>query len=341
MGLRQSSRPSGRLSSRPMPVHLRRSPIGREPEPEKNVTVCVAAIGGGAKIFLASDRMITSGDVEFEPTSIRKVEWFTNSIVAMWAGEAAYQREVLSAVSRRVRTHLQAVPNEWLKVRDVAGWYADEWAAAKRRRAELAVLAPLGLTFADLHAAKHAFSDEVIKTVLQWLADYTLPDEHHGVTACIIAGADTDNVIPGNYACHLYRAINGTVSCEDAVGFAAIGAGARHANSHFMQAAFHPTATFEETLWLTYSAKRRAEAAPGVGAGTDISFIEGPGTNYPIASEHIVSLDTMFAKVRAREARERRTDTGTVKRWLDKVINAQATTLEPVADQAGDAKIDT
>jgi hypothetical protein len=221
----------------------------------------------------------------------------------------------LDGVQRRVREFL-VNPTEWLPVRKVAGWYADEWAAAKRRRAELDTLAPLGLTFADLRAGKHGLSDEVLKALLQLLVGWSLPDEHRGLTECIIAGTDLDGAMPGSYMSHLYHAWNGDVMCADSTGFAAVGAGARHASSHFMQAAYHISASFEEAMWLTYSAKRRAEVAPGVGAGTDVALISGLGQHIELAPEIIADLDRMFKNVRQREARSRRTDTERVTRWL-------------------------
>lgn len=58
------------------------------------MTVCVAAIsqsstGTGLMITGASDRMLTAGDIEFEPEQ-SKIQPLTNSIALMLAGDSAH-----------------------------------------------------------------------------------------------------------------------------------------------------------------------------------------------------------------------------------------------------------
>ena len=87
----------------------------------------------------------------------------------------------------------------------------------------------------------------------------------------IIAGVDTSGA-------HLYKVdFEGEIVSSDAVGFAAIGAGGRHAEPQFMFANHATWNDFPESLLLAYSAKRRAEIAPGVGAETDVCVISGLG----------------------------------------------------------------
>ena len=74
---------------------------------------------------------------------------------------------------------------------------------------------------------------------------------------------------------HLYAISNGNITCQDAVGFAAIGAGAYHASSYFMFAGHARDATLSKTFLTTYASKRRSEVAPGVGIETDM-FLVGP-----------------------------------------------------------------
>ena|SRR5271166_2577045 len=74
---------------------------------------------------------------------------------------------------------------------------------------------------------------------------------------------------------HIYAAYNSDITCLDAIGFAAIGIGSRHANSEFMFAKHTIQRALPETLRLLHWAKKRAEVAPGVGTGTDM-FMIGP-----------------------------------------------------------------
>ena len=57
------------------------------------MTLCVALLfDGGASVATASDRMITSGDVKFEPLE-GKVWQITSAIGVMIAGHAALHRQ--------------------------------------------------------------------------------------------------------------------------------------------------------------------------------------------------------------------------------------------------------
>jgi ATP-dependent protease HslVU (ClpYQ) peptidase subunit len=55
------------------------------------MTVCIAALCDNArKVVIASDRMLTGGDVEFEQ-DIRKFERITDGCIALSAGSALDQ----------------------------------------------------------------------------------------------------------------------------------------------------------------------------------------------------------------------------------------------------------
>jgi len=87
----------------------------------------------------------------------------------------------------------------------------------------------------------------------------------------IIAGMDETGP-------HIYSIdSDGVSSCNDSAGFAAIGIGARHAESQFMFQHFAPHWHIGPALILLYTAKRRAEVAPGVGSETDMFLIAPKG----------------------------------------------------------------
>jgi hypothetical protein len=68
---------------------------------------------------------------------------------------------------------------------------------------------------------------------------------------------------------------DGRVSCNDGIGFAAIGIGARHAESQIMLNKHSWNSPSVDSALLGYIAKKRSEVAPGVGEGTDV-FTIGP-----------------------------------------------------------------
>jgi hypothetical protein len=136
-------------------------------------------------------------------------------------------------------------------------------AEAKRRRAERDILFPLGLNSVSFITRQGEMSDSFIHQISSELVNYKLPR-----MAVIFCGVDRRGQ-------HIYVVHDGAIGCHDAIGFASIGVGARHANSQFMFQSHSPRSSIAETLLLAYIAKKRAEIAPGVGTETDIFFV-GP-----------------------------------------------------------------
>src|SRR6185295_3529098 len=221
------------------------------------MTVCVAAIaGGGTCVYGASDRMITSYDIEFEPqlelsgvekgTSDegRKIVPLTSSIVVMIAGnDIATLTQLIYELRDRVLKRVKDEPGNWWKVADVAYLYQNIWREYRHQAIERKVLSPLGLTFETLTSRQQELSNQVINEIVSRIDGFRLPN-----LSVIFAGADPTGA-------HLYVAINGEVSCQDLVGFAAIGSGNFHAESQFMQLGHNKNSTIPRAAYLTYVAK--------------------------------------------------------------------------------------
>lgn len=267
------------------------------------MTVCVATITARARIIGASDRMITSGDIEFEPLSA-KVFPLTNAIYSMWAGDASLQAELLSALRVTVSERVESDPETWLSVREVADLYKAAYQLTLRTRAAEAILAPLGLDLSCFNEGR--LSAAMARELASAIISFTLPT----TVETIICGVDDRGP-------HIWRMLNGDGWCEDFVGFAAIGAGARHANSQLMMARYDPSAEIANALWHTYIAKRRSEVAPGVGIGTDMFLIGQPlGSSFTIPADRIAKLEQMYARLVTAEERRRQSDIRAVDSYL-------------------------
>lgn len=282
------------------------------------MTVCVAAMARGV-IFGACDRMITSGDIEFEPDNLRKFWWFSTSVVAMWAGDAGFQAEVIQVVNRVVTARVAKRPDDWWNVADVVDEYVKAWRDAKRKRAETEILSPIGLTFEKLISGDHGLTDYMVKHLLSALSEYRMPGEVPGVpfTETIIAGVDHSG---GNerVASHLYRLWDDKYSNQDLTAFAAIGAGAWHANSQLMQAKYDSTKNADEAIWRTYVAKRRAEVAPGVGEKGTNMFALGPnvGMSMTVPQDWVAELAQRYEKLAEAEKKANDKALQGVGKWL-------------------------
>lgn len=246
------------------------------------MTVCVAAICNQHTIIAASDRMLTAGDVQFEPQQ-SKIVTLSSSIAALSAGDSGMQAEIFQLVRHDVARRIEADPENWWTVREVAELYSRHCSYVRLRRAESAILAPLGLTADSYLSRQQQLSPTLVQQIATELINFAAPN-----VAAIIAGVDPSGA-------HIYVAENATITCHDTVGFAAVGAGYWHADSQFMFAGHTRARPMPETLLLTYSAKKRAEVAPGVGAGTDM-FMVGPtlGSYLPIGEHVLDELEAIY-----------------------------------------------
>ena len=237
-------------------------------EERKSVTVCVATIfrwnygsvdqvDYGWAAVVASDRMRTSGDVQYEPSQL-KLGSFNSSCLVMVSGDIGFHSEAFKETIKQ--TNEDSLPSNIAKI------YAQQLQTIRRREAEDLYLAPLGLNTDTFLAQQSEMSEKVVATLLDQLQSYK--------------GEDVEALIVGTERVREFTVVrlfainsHGIISCCDDIGFAAIGAGAWHARSVLMQAKYVNTATFAPALALTYAAKKAAQIAPGVGNETDMYVV--------------------------------------------------------------------
>lgn len=232
------------------------------------MTICIGAmcreeIDGVILPFVvgASDRMLTSiGDVEFEPDTPKIVQ-VAPSIAIMTAGDISIHAEILAGVRLALDMLAKVNPNEWIGVETVAQAYGRIYDMARLRRAENAILTPLGLK-ADSYLDGRVAPDIAQDLMRQMGAFPDLP------VHAIISGVDPSGS-------HIFVLYDGVVRHEDRIGFAAIGSGVEHAHSHLTFMRHTAAMPMPETLFHVFYAKRRAEVVAGVGGATDM-FIAGP-----------------------------------------------------------------
>ena len=235
------------------PKLIRRKPLKHDRLPhdrrEMNVTICVAARAGSI-IVCASDRMLSSGDIQFEPARLSKTSTLTSSIGIMQAGDAAFNSEIMWGVTLEVAEHIKASPSEWLLVSDIADMYVKYRNTAKTKRAEKSLLSPLGLTLGMFRDNQHQLKDDIADQITRDLINYDVPH-----VSVIITGIDPNGP-------HIYVVDDGNISCNDVIGFAAIGIGARHAETEFMLGKHSWSANSADAALLTYFAKKKSEISP-------------------------------------------------------------------------------
>jgi hypothetical protein len=273
--------------------------------------------------------MLTAGDVEFEPAQSKTWE-LTSSIVVMMAGDASLQTEILQMVDREVKSRVQAEPENWWAVKDVAELYSRHYGEVRVKRSGRMLLSPLGLDHGTFITRQREMSEALVRQLATEMINFTLPD-----VETIFTGIDSEGA-------HIYVAHGANVECMDNIGFAAIGIGRWHANSQFMFAQHNKSNPFPETLLLTYAAKKRAEVSPGIGEGTDM-FTIGPqlGSYIKIFPHIVESLEKMYKSNRTMEKRASVKANARVNKYVENLVRAATPKEEKsTQDAGGDAPVD-
>ena len=281
------------------------------------VTVCIVAMFDENSIIGASDRMLTSADIQFEPQQ-SKILQFTNSIFTMVAGDSSFQYEIIQKVKTDVVDRVLKEPDNWWDILDVVDLYIKYYSEERIKKSEIDVLSPLGLNRDSFISRQNEMDSSFIRHITTELVNYELPR-----ICTIFAGIDQRGA-------HIYVAENEHIQCLDNVGFAAIGAGFWHASSQMMFAGHTKNKSFAETLLLVYSAKKRAEVAPGVGECTDM-FVVGPGLGrcVPAIGEHVLGeLKKIYESEQKREQRAKITANQNVKKYVDDLLQKGITTKD-------------
>lgn len=220
------------------------------------MTVCVATMANDGSIFGASDRMLTFGQKESEPSITKIYHSKTFPVSVMWAGASVWHAEAL-ALMGDITIHAEP----WC-VRDYVHAMSRIYLGLRAEMGERQVLAPLRMALPDLaKKGRSALSRERVEYLTERLIAFEPPPEY--AVECLIAGVDEGGA-------HLWVITNGFPVCWDMQGYAAIGVGAEEAVSQLRFADFTPRFPPRDAMLLTFVAKKRAENMAGVGRATDM-----------------------------------------------------------------------
>jgi hypothetical protein len=280
------------------------------------LTVAISAIATDGAIFCAADRMVTIGDIEMEsPTT--KMFMLTNSIIVMPSDDdAALHTEILKETLDAVHLAISFNPDRWLLVSEVVDMYIAARSAMQAKLAERTFLAPLNLTKETYLERMASLEPQLVARIAEDLVSYKLP-----AMSVIVAGIDPNGS-------HVYEVHDGESGCFNTIGYAAIGAGARHARAHFMLAGQCRSTSVAEAVWNTYLAKKRSEVAPGVGETTDIGMV-GPRLghnvtfNDPYNPALLKQLESVYKRTRRAEERARKATAKEMVEYVDRLEGQQ------------------
>jgi hypothetical protein len=251
--------------------------------------------------------MITVGDItEYEPPTPKLIA-ISSSIIIMLAGDMGLQAEIMRDLQPFTNDRIAKNPNEWLRVKHVVEWYKFYYAQLKLKRAEAELLLPLGLNQNNYLNQNPDLVAKLAKEILNY--------EMAGIRT-IITGIDAGGP-------HIYMTDGVDVTCCDTSGFAAVGTGSYHASSQFMLARHSWNSPLADTLLRVYIAKKRAEAAPGVGKDTDM-FLIGPQLGYSsmVRPDVLAKLEKIYQKLIKGEAKTLKDAEKEMKAHVKRLIKA-------------------
>ncbi len=227
------------------------------------MTVCLAAVCRAPTtskykyaVVCASDRMLTSGDVEYEPQQQKTCELKEGTILFV-----SGNMQVHSEAIRAIETDLKS--NDDPSVRDISELYGHHIRKLRARWAAYEYLAPFELDQASFLEKQAIMSPDVVADLVSKISKYAFDVE------AIVAGMNDDGT------CDIFHINgNGLSVCQTDIGFVSIGIGADHANLQLMSQGYsRHSVDFYAALSLIYAAKKSSELAPGVGKETDIFFM--------------------------------------------------------------------
>ena len=138
------------------------------------MTICVAARSHGI-IFAASDRMLTIGDIAMESRT-PKIWTATTSIAVLTSDDdSAFHHEILTDVFVVIRERIANEPENWWNVKDVVDLYISHRNAHKARRAERAILTPIGLTQEEYVKRNQELDPDLARQIASDLINYRVP----------------------------------------------------------------------------------------------------------------------------------------------------------------------
>jgi hypothetical protein len=293
----------------------------RLPRREGPMTVCIAAVCNilpdlRPAIITASDRMITIGEIQYEPDQTKTVDLAAQT-VGLFAGDMQLHAGIIVRVKERIREALHDNPTN-INVADIARIYGEEFAYYRRSKAEREILMPRGLDFDRFLSRQATMAHYQVRDIDAALAAYYID------STAIIAGIDPSGP-------HIFKVTNpGIVECLDTPYFACAGSGEWLANTQFMLARYDKTFPFTKALWLTFAAKARAEIAGGVGERTDLVIVSAlPSTIYRVPAEQMAKLYDLFRRTEEKERAAR----GEAENELEEYVRSLAQNTATSSDQ--------
>lgn len=237
------------------------------------------------KVIGLTDRMLSSSDMTLtferdEP----KIEIITNKSAVLTAGTLD-EPDLVREVKGKARGKE--------KIREIAELFKEEYQNLRIRHIEDEILNPFAgiRTFTDYHEKQRTLHDSIVFDLNEKIRKYCV-----GLTLLLIGMDDQGGHI-------IQIGDPGIWRSSDNLGFLCVGMGDRHADNVFAWYKYQSAISLNDAIYITFEAKKKAEAAGGVGQATDIIIIDKDGIEL-ISQETVSVLEGIYNE--REKTRERR-----------------------------------
>ncbi|MEZ6029745.1 MAG: hypothetical protein R3C46_08335 [Hyphomonadaceae bacterium] len=246
----------------------------------------------GWGLVAASERRLTTGDTH-------------HSLPSMKGMGFGYRTWMLASGAIQAHSHLGRLllgsfPSLGAEGDETTCWqlaqeYGELFKKYRQDRAESDVLTPLGYTTESFLDKMQNVPEAKAIEIMNRLEDYRLDFE------ALFLGYDERRE-----PCILEVDSRGKVTNHESLGYGSIGSGSAHANAHMMFTGYKPIGNQFDAIWSVFCAKKRAEAAPGVGPETDLVWVNKNGVG-AVDVRIVAKLEAIYARSRtAAEAQAKR-----------------------------------
>lgn len=220
------------------------------------MTVCIAALyDNGCGYVLASDLMTTARfpiGYEFEREDVEKIVRVIDSacVYILISGDVLFANEVIEDARRKAKAE------NIKETAAIAESIRSSYQVVRRKHIVRNELEARGLDINTYYQSQQRLLAPIVQMIDNAFKAFNPRVEF------IVAGKDESS-------CHIFTIMNpGDLTCNDCIGYAAIGTGAPHAIYSLIESNYKKSLDKETVEKLLKKAKQRSEVAPGVGTGT-------------------------------------------------------------------------
>jgi len=228
------------------------------------MTICIAALAeNGKKIVLVADQMVTANipiPYQYETPEVKKIYEITNNSIVLTAGNALFAHEIIENGQVKIKA-ISGVNT----IEEISEVLRAEYQNYRKEFISRTFLEPRGLDLTTYYSFQQKLSPILVQEIDNAFENFNIAVE------MIVVGYNPDGG-------RIYSITHpGLLISHDPLGYACIGTGAPHAIYYLMGSNYKKSLSKDEVTKLILEAKKKSEAAPGVGKEITLLYLPKDG----------------------------------------------------------------